>query len=128
VYCHPIEDVEEAWLVLIEGYLKVGCAAPAEIMRAPFNVEGPVRCGAADQRQDAYAGVPGVQIILIRDNGVAQIVIGQRTGPAQICRIAYKLQVPIEADYPTVKVRPVKAHRERKRDGAGAIITMNTQI
>jgi len=127
VHCHSIEDVKEA-LALIQGDLKIGCAAPAEIMRAPFNVERPVRCGSARQSKDAFAGVTGVQVILIRYNGCSQIRIGQRTGRAQIICVACKLQVPIGADHPSVKGRPIKAHREWECDRAGAIIAMHAQI
>ncbi len=127
VHCRPIEDVKEA-LALIESYLKVSCACPAEIMRAPFHVERPVRRGAARQSKDAFAAVTGVQVILIRHDGCAQIRIGQRTGRAKICGIACKLHVAIGADHRAVKGRAVKAHREREGDGAGAIIAMNAQI
>ncbi len=38
-------------------------------MRAPFNVERPVRRGAGDHSKDAFARVTGVQVVLIRQNG-----------------------------------------------------------
>ena len=127
VYGHPVEHVKEA-LVLVERYLKVGCAGPAEIVRAPFDIERPVRRGAVGYTEDAFAGVTGVQVVLIRQKSCDQTWIWQRTGHAKIRVVAYKLQVPVGAHHPTVKSHPVKAHRERERDGAGAIVAMNAQI
>ena len=35
-------------------------------MRAPFDVERPVRRGAAGQSKDAFTRITGVQVVLIR--------------------------------------------------------------
>ncbi|PYI49431.1 MAG: hypothetical protein DMF11_01065 [Verrucomicrobia bacterium] len=71
---HPIEDVKEAALALIEDHFKVGRATSVKISRAPFNVKLPVGRGAGDRGEDAAAAGEsravgrciGPQVVLIR--------------------------------------------------------------
>ena len=117
----------------MEANFKVGSAASVNISRAPFNVKLPVRRGTRGRGENATATgkirairrcLIGEQIVLIREDSLAHIDIGQGTGCAKITGIAGKLQIAIGTDERTVKARPIKEDRERKCNRGGAIIAV----
>jgi hypothetical protein len=129
---HRIEDVKEALGVLIEDHFKVGRAASAKITRTPFNVKLPVRSRTRGRGENAAAAgksravgyLSGGQVVLIREDGLAQIGIRQGTTCVRVKRVAGKLQIAIGADVRTSKGLPVKSDREWERDAGGAIVAM----
>jgi len=52
---HPIDNVKEAALALVEHHFKVGRTASVKISRAPFNIKLPVRRGTGDRSENTAA-------------------------------------------------------------------------
>src|ERR1051326_7974704 len=75
---HPIDDIKEARVILVEHHFKVCCAASARISCPPFNVKPPVGCRPYDRSEHTAATresravrryLIGEEIALKRKNG-----------------------------------------------------------
>jgi hypothetical protein len=63
-------DHVKAALPLVQSQLKVGIAAPGEVLRAPFNVKDTVRGRATYRCEYAEAAVHQVQVVPVWEDGV----------------------------------------------------------
>ena len=131
---HPIKDVKEAALALMEHHFKVSCAATARISCPPFNVKLPVGRRPRDRGEHAAATgkvrairryLIGAKIALKQKNSPVPTRIRQgQTAIGRIKRIACKVQSAIIGDVRTGKGEPINGDREWECNRSGAIIAV----
>jgi len=87
-----MKDVKGARIAFMELDCKVGCAAPAKITRAPFNVKVPVGRSPGDRSEHAAAAWESravgrylirAQVVLVWEDSHLEIRIRQRTTVTQ---------------------------------------------
>jgi hypothetical protein len=129
-----IDDVKESWVILIEGYLKIGRVIEiGNVHSVPFNVKGAVRRGPGGGGENTASFKPrlaagqdhgGHEVGLIRENGRAESRIRVRAECVEVRCTAVELQIAIGTDIRSSIGRPIQGDWERKRDRGCTLIAM----
>jgi len=121
-----INDIEAA-LPLIQPQLKVGTAAPREVLRPPLDVEDAVGSSATYRCKDAEPTVDQIQVVPVRIDRVGHSRLRQ-AAVAKDARPVGKVRLTVGVEPHLSEDLVVQGERERQRDLDHRIIPVITYI
>jgi hypothetical protein len=120
-------DHIEAFLPLIQPQLEVGIATPREVLRAPLDVEDPVRRRATSRSEDSKPTVYQVQVVPVRVDRVIVAVPRQATVSKGGVR-GFELGIAVGRQIDAGESLVVQRVTEGKHDVSYGIIPVITDV